>query len=50
MIMFMTLGYVYLTKLFIVESEITKNLYTLHFVQEREMANMEEEEAHKQAQ
>jgi hypothetical protein len=42
MIMFLTLCYVYLSKLFIIESEITKNLYTLHFLQTEEMEQMEE--------
>jgi hypothetical protein len=34
MVMFLTLSYVYMTKLMIINSEITKNIYSLHFIQD----------------
>jgi hypothetical protein len=37
MIMFLTLGYVYMTKLILINSEITKNIYSLHFLQEEQI-------------
>ena len=38
--MFLTLGYVYLTRFMIINSELTKNIYSLHFLQLQEIDKM----------
>ena len=43
-VMILTLGFVYVTRLMIINSEMTKNIYSLHFLQDEEVAKIDKKE------